>query len=135
MTTLEKAYNGLVADQQTSVRLSRLAEGAISPGRVVTQGSTDIKVAQGGTGTILGISISDRTLSPDQAGDYMDGDTIGYVAHPAVIWCIAQAAVSAGDSVAYDTATGEVNLLGTAIPNAIFDSSAGAGELVKVRLV
>ena len=93
MTTLEKAYNGLVADQQTSVRLSRLAEGTISPGRVVTQGSTDIKVAQGGTGTVLGISMADRTLSPDQSGDYMDGDTIGYVSHPAVIWCIAQVAV------------------------------------------
>ncbi len=135
MNTLEKAYNGLVADQQTSVRLSRLAEGSISPGRVVTQGSTDIKVTQGGTGTILGIAMADRTLSPDQAGDYADGDTIGYVSHPGVIWCTAQVAVTAGDPVTYDTATGEVNLAGTPVSNAIYDSSAGAGELVKVRLV
>jgi len=39
-----------------------------------------------------------------------------------------------GEAVAYDTASGEVNLLGTPISNAIYDSSANIGELVKVRL-
>ena len=138
MSTIAKAYNGLIADQQTSVRLSRLAEGTISPGRVVTLGSSDTKAVQGGTGTILGIAMADRTLSPEQAGDYADGDTIGYVAHPGVIWCTAKVAVSAGDQAHYDTATGEVNDAadgGTAIPNSAYDSSAGAGDLVKVRLV
>ena len=49
-------------------------------------------------------------------------------------WCAAQVAVTAGSAAAYDPATGEVNLAGTPIPNAIFDRSAAAGELVKLRL-
>lgn len=134
MASIAKAYAGMVADQQTSVRLSRLAEGAINPGRVVTLGSSDNKAVQGGAGTILGISLADRTLSPEQNGVYNNGDTTGYVSHPAIIWCTAQVTVSAGADAAYDPATGEVNLAGTPIPNAIFDSSAAAGELVKLRL-
>ena len=134
MVSIAKAYAGMVADQQTSVRLSRLAQGAIHPGRVVTQGSSDNKIAQGGAGTILGIAMADRTLSPEQNGIYKDGDTAGFVNHPAIIWCLAQEAVSAGAAAAYDPATGELNLIGTPIPNAIFDSSASAGELVKLRL-
>ncbi len=134
MALTAKAYEGLFADQQTSVRLSRLAEGAIHPGRVVTQGSGDNKIIQGGTGTILGISLADRTLSPDKDGVYASGDTACYVSHPAIIWCVAAEAVSAGQPAAYDTATGVLNLIGTPIPNAIFDSSGAAGELVKLRL-
>lgn len=134
MASIAKAYAGLVADQQTSVRLSRLAEGAINPGRVVTLGSADNKAVQGGAGTILGVAMADRTLMPEQNGVYADGNTVGYVSHPAIIWCTAQVAVTAGTAAAYDPATGEVNLAGTPIPNAIFDSSAGAGELVKLRL-
>lgn len=134
MALTAKAYEGLFADQQTSVRLSRLAEGMINPGRIVTLGSSDNKVTQGGTGTVLGVSLADRTLSPDRDGVYADGDTIAYVSHPSIIWCAAQVAVTAGSAAAYDPATGEVNLAGTPIPNAIFDSSAAAGELVKLRL-
>ena len=33
MASIAKAYAGMVADQQTSVRLSRLAEGAITATR------------------------------------------------------------------------------------------------------
>lgn len=134
MAKIAKSYAGMVADQQTSVRLSRLAEGPINPGRVVTLGSTDNKAVQGGTGTVLGISMADRTLSPEKNGVYAEGDTIGYVAHPAIIWCIAQVSVTAGTAAAFDPATGEVNLAGTPIPNAIFDSSGAAGERVKLRL-
>ncbi len=134
MASISKAYAGFVADQQTSVRLSRLAEGAVNPGRVVTLGSTDNRVVQGGSGTILGVSMADRTLSPEKNGVYAAGDTVGYVSHPAIIWCTAQVSVSAGNAAAYDPASGEVNLAGTPIPNAIFDSSASAGELVKLRL-
>lgn len=134
MANQQIAFEGLVADMQTSVRLSRLAEGSVTPGRVVTQGTDDNQIVQGGTGTILGISVADRSLYPDQNGTYSDGNTALYVSRPAIIWCVAQVSVAAGDSVAYDTATGEVNLLGTPISNAIFDSSANIGELVKVRL-
>lgn len=134
MASISKAYAGMVADQQTSVRLSRLADGAVNPGRVVTLGSADNKAVQGGAGTFLGVSMADRTLSPEKNGIYGDGDSVGYVARPGIIWCTAQVAVTAGDAAAYDPATGEVNLLGTAIPNTIFDSSAATGELVKLRL-
>ncbi len=134
MASMQKAYAGLVADQQTSVRLSRLAEGSVNPGRVVTLGSSDNKVVQGGAGTILGVSMADRTLNPDQNGIYIDGNSVGYMSHPAIIWCEAQVSVMAGTTAAYDPATGEVNLAGTPIPNAIFDSSAASGELVKLRL-
>lgn len=134
MAKIAKSYAGMVADQQTSVRLSRLAEGAINPGRVVTLGSADNKAVEGGAGTVLGISMADRTLSPEKNGVYAEGDTIGYVAHPAIIWCETQVSVTAGTAAGFDPATGEVNLAGTPIPNAIFDSSAAAGELVKLRL-
>ena len=134
MANIAVAFEGLVADMQTSVRLSRLAEGAVNPGRVVTQGTADNQAVQGGAGTILGISVADRTLMPDQNGVYADGNTILYLSTPAIIWCVAKVAVAAGDAVAYDQADGGLNLLGTQIPNAIFDSSAGIGELVKVRL-
>jgi len=134
MALTAKAYEGLFADQQTSVRLSRLAEGAIHPGRVVTQGSADNKVVQGGTGTVLGVSLADRTLNPEKDGIYGSGDTVCYVSHPAVIWVKAHVAVTPAAAAAFDPATGEVNLAGTPIPNAIFDSSASAGELVKLRL-
>lgn len=134
MANQQIAFEGLVADMQTSVRLSRLAEGSVQPGRVVTQGTDDNQIAQGGTGKVLGISVADRSLYPDQNGVYGDGNTALYVSRPAVVWCIAQVAVTAGEAVAYDTASGEVNLLGTPISNAIYDSSANIGELVKVRL-
>jgi len=134
MASMQKAYAGLVADQQTSVRLSRLAEDFIHPGRVITQGSMDNKAIQGGTGPVIGIAMADRTLSPEQDGIYHYGNTVGYVSHPAIIWCAAQVAVTAGAPAAYDPATGEINLAGTPIPNAIFDSSGAAGELVKLRL-
>jgi len=134
MASIAKAYAGLVADQQTSVRLSRLAESAVNPGRVLTLGTADNKAVQGGTAAVLGISMADRTLSPEKNGIYENGDTVGYVAHPAIIWCIAQVAITAGAPAAYDPVTGELNLAGTPIPNAVFDSSAAAGELVKVRL-
>ena len=134
MANQSLAFEGLVADMQTSVRLSRLAEGSVNPGRVLTQGTEDNQAQQGGTGPILGISVADRSLYPGQDGIYADGNTALYVSTPAVVWCIAQVAVVAGDDVAYDTASGEVNLLGTAITNAIFVSSANIGELVKVRL-
>ena len=93
-----------------------------------------IKSCRAARGTILGISVADRSLYPDQNGTYGDGNTALYVSRPAVIWCIAQVAVSAGDACAYDTSTGELNLAGTPLSNAIFDSSANIGELVKVRL-
>jgi len=134
MALTAKAYEGLFADQQTSARLSRLAEGEIHPGRVVTQGSADNRIIQGGTGTVLGVSLADRTLSPEKDGVYNTGDSACYASHPAIVWCVAKEAVTAGLSAAYDTTTGEVNLAGTPIPNAIFDSSAAAGELVKLRL-
>ncbi len=134
MALTAKAYEGLFADQQTSVRLSRLAEGPVNAGRVITQGTADNKAVQGGSGTVLGVTLADRTLSPEKDGVYADGDTICYVSHPAIVWCKAQVAVTPAASAAFDPATGEVNLDGTPIPNAIFDSSAAAGELVKLRL-
>ena len=134
MASISKSYAGMVADQQTSVRLSRLAEGPVTPGRVVTLGSSDNKLVQGGAGMILGIALTDRTLSPEKGGIYAPGDTVGYVAHPSIIWCAAQVAVTAGSAAAYDPATGELNLAGTPIPNAVFDSSAASGEFVKLRL-
>ena len=62
MANQQIAFEGLVADMQTSVRLSRLAEGSVQPGRVVTQSTDDNQIAQGGTGTVLGISVADRSL-------------------------------------------------------------------------
>ena len=50
MANQQIAFEGLVADMQTSVRLSRLAEGSVMPGRVVTQGTDDNQIVQGGTG-------------------------------------------------------------------------------------
>ena len=134
MALTAKAYEGLFADQQTSVRLSRLAEGAVNPGRIVTQGTNDNQIIQGGAGMVLGVALADRTLSPEKDGVYANGDSVVYVGHPAIVWCRVQETVTAGMSAAYDPATGELNQTGTAIPNAIYDSSAASGELVKLRL-
>ncbi|NNE58262.1 MAG: hypothetical protein HKN36_09160 [Hellea sp.] len=134
MSRMPKAYAGMVADQQTTVRLSRLAESPINPGRVVTLGSADDKAVEGGAGMFLGIAMADRTLSPEQNGVFAVGDTVGYVARPALIWCVAKVGVNAGDAAAYDLSTGELNLLGTPIPNSNYASSAASGELVKLRL-
>lgn len=85
-----------------------------------------------GTGVFRGLTEADVTI---------DGQTFpeGYntpVMESGVIWAMAGAACTAGGPVYWDAATGKYSDTNTddLIPNAEFDSSAGADELVKIRL-
>lgn len=100
----------------------------------VMRGSGDEKVViYDGSGSFRGLTEADVTLG---ALVYPEGANTP-VCESGVLWALAGDTCTAGESVGWDSATGkyEDGSSSTAvIPNAEFDSSAAAGQLVKIRL-
>lgn len=94
--------------------------------------------ATAGGGAFRGITIRDPTLvrREGQTVDlYQKGDSLALL--PAgVIWVTAGAAVAAGDAAFFNPATNRYtnNPAHFAIPNGSFDTSAGNGDLVQLRV-
>jgi hypothetical protein len=137
--TMPIAVEGMVANSEPRTIITRMVEGAggIGFGKVAVQGTADnqIKVSVAG-GVYRGITV----LDPTQVGatpDTYPQCTAGTVMTKGVIWVLASVSVTPGQPAYFVPATGvltNVTTANTAIPNAIFDSTAGAGALVKLRL-
>jgi hypothetical protein len=144
--TLSPGYEGMVANMEVTNIISRTIEtaGGIGFGKPAYQGAADQSIAA--TGSILrGVTVVDKNVRPSgyapnlayaaAAGDaYAQGDTVS-VATRGDVWVTVSGAVTAG-AAAYLTpgqawsATASGN---TAVPGAMFDSSASNGGLAKLR--
>lgn len=85
-------------------------------------------------GSFLGLSVRDTTLGAETDA-YVEGDTVAVMTE-GVMWVTAGAAVTPDDPVYWNPATGRYTKTTThfAIPGAVYDSSGGNGDLVKVAL-
>lgn len=139
--TLAPAVEGMVANTEPKVTISRVIESAagIGFGKVACQGATanTIKVSAA-AGIFRGITIRDVTLPPTNGDKYIQKD-ICAVMTKGVIWVIASVNVTAGQPAYFVPATGALtnvdgggaNIL---IPDAMWDSAAQATNLAKLRL-
>ncbi|CAH2606152.1 conserved protein of unknown function (plasmid) [Rhodovastum atsumiense] len=134
------AFAGLVADSGSTVVISRVVESpnGMQFGAVALQGVADngiLDVGDVNAGAFRGITVVDPLVRPVNNDAYGLGDTAAVLVK-GVVWVTVAAAVTAGQPVYYSSTGALTNVAAsdTAIPNAIFDSSAAAGGLAKVRL-
>ncbi len=132
------AYEGMAADQNSATILSRTVETpeGIGFGRAAFQGSRDDGIAASGA-VFRGIVLADRNARPNPTGTdlFAKGETAP-VMNSGAVWVVTASAASAG-SPAYVTPAGAITAAAsgnTAIANALFDTSAPAGGLVRLRL-
>ncbi|MFH6780802.1 MULTISPECIES: structural cement protein Gp24 [Methylobacterium] len=132
------AYEGMAADQNPATILSRTVETTegIGFGRAAFQGTRDDGIAAAGA-VFRGIVLADRNARPNAGGTdlFAKGETVPVMTSGAV-WVVTASAAGAG-SPAYVTAAGAVTSTAsgnTPIPGALFDTSAPAGGLVRLRL-
>ena len=125
-------YAGMIAESQM-VRdvASKTVINAVVPfGLAVGRGATDGTVRLGGTG-FEGIAVADKTREADR---YEIGDVAG-VLRKGTIWVTASTNVGPADPVTFTAATGVIGAgLATAIVGAKFETTATAGNLVRVYL-
>ncbi|SFV11430.1 hypothetical protein SAMN02799631_05270 [Methylobacterium sp. 174MFSha1.1] len=132
------AYEGMAADQDPATVISRTVEtqDGIAFGRAAFQGTRDDGIAASGA-VFRGIVLADRNARPNPSGAdlFARGETVPVMVR-GTVWVVTATAASAG-SPAYVTAAGAVTAAAsgnTAITSALFDSSAAAGGLVRLRL-
>lgn len=137
--TLAPAVEGMVANTEPKVTISRIIESAagIGFGKVACQGATanTVKVAAA-AGIFRGITIHDVTLPPTNGDKYIQKDICALMTK-GVIWVLASVNVVASDPVYFVPATGVLtNVVGAniLIADAMWDSTAQAGNLAKLRL-
>lgn len=140
--TLAPGLPGQVANGEwvTNV-ISRIADPAttvpINFGDAVLQGASGQLVvsANGGSGVFRGIAVRDTTLPPGNNDQILPTSSLA-VLTKGVIWVNAAASVSPGQA-AYYTAAGLLTATatgGTAVPNAIWDSTTTGAGLARLRL-
>lgn len=136
---MRKAVAGQRVDMIPATMISRNVESAagIGFGLPVGRGANDdaCKLWTNGA-TFLGITVRERSINPETQADKFAQYESARIMTKGSIWVVAGAAVSDGEPVYLVAATGvftNVSSSNIAI-NAIFDSSAGNGELVKVRM-
>lgn len=140
-TTLRPAVAGMKADMTPEVTISRIVENAsgIGFGLAVTQGTGDRQVRLGGT-AFVGVTLMDQAVvhltqqaNPDF---YPDKDT-AVIMQKGTIWVVATTAVTAQAPAYFVPATGAITgdpTGNTAIPNAVFETSAAQGALAVLKL-
>jgi hypothetical protein len=130
------AYEGLLAYEEISLTISRTVEtpAGLAFGKPAFQGAHDDGVVAAGS-VFRGVVLADRNARPQNGGDlFAKGDTAPVLVK-GVVWVVVAGAVAAG-APAYLGAGGSftADTGGTLIPNALFDSSAPAGGLARLRL-
>lgn len=135
-----KGLPGLVANEEKCNKVSREVETAagIKFGQPVQRGTNDHGVAILSNGEFLGLAVLNPAVppsssNPDAYPQYFTGAfmTMG------TMYVTAGGDVSAGDDVYWDDADGRFvseSTAGTAIPDCVFDTSGGDGDLVIVAL-
>ena len=132
--TIPVAYPGQVADMVPATFISRTVEDSagIALGVPVYQGSNDGGCSATGT-LLLGISVRERSLNPETPNIFAENESARIIAQGAV-WVTVSSAVSAGEPVTL-TAGNEFSASGaTAMSGAVFDTSADADGLARIRL-
>lgn len=135
---LRSAVAGARANTEPARIISRTAEEAagLGFGVAVTQGTNDKGViAFAGSGTILGITVRQRSLDANDPNKFAQYDE-AQVMTKGVIWVTASVAVNAGDSVYVTDAGAFTNSASgtTQIAGARFDTSTTGEALAQVRL-
>lgn len=142
--TAAAGYPGLVANMEKSTIISRSVEGALSFGGVVAVRGTDpdnqATVPTAAGASVLGIPVVDRAAAPVEGGvtAYADKATASILTS-GVIWVTATRAVTAGDAATFLVTDGTLgadaaDATHDPIPGAVWDSTAGAGEIAKLRI-
>ena len=135
---LDAYIEGMKANSEHSNHISRVVENAagIGFGKVAMQGTADSQIVPSKAGGIFrGITILDTTQLQDSYPQYGMAAVMTW----GVIVVRVATAVKAGDDVTYTAATGALGTAAVAagvvaIPNAVWDTSASAGGLAKLRL-
>lgn len=128
--TMDRGYEGQIADMRLSDKISRLCEPAsIGFGLAVIRGTADNEVKLGAAGEFVGLSIRDVALPAANEDVYKAGNTIGVMVK-GTMFCKAIAAVSAGDPV-YRTPTGTLTkVIGSRTASAVAGgSNTGNGTM------
>lgn len=125
------AYAGMIAETQFKDAASRTVETAtIGFGLAVGRGNADESVALNGPG-FEGITIADKTQLD---AEYAVGSVAGLL-RKGSIWVVASTDVVRSDPVTFAAATGVIGAgLARTIANAKFETTATAGNLVRVYL-
>lgn len=114
--------------------VSAPADGTIAFGRALGFGADDGTCGLAGNGfagVVIRQKVQDAAIATDAFGDR---ETIGLMTEGAM-YVRPTATVAQGDVVHFDPATGEIsNAGGTLIADAIFETSANAGELARIYL-
>lgn len=141
LTNLAPAYAGMVANGETSNRITRTCEdaGGIGFGKAAFRGSGDHGVTgtpAAGVGNFLGITIAHEALgfiAGQDADEYPQYENVAIMTE-GVIWVVAGEAVTDG-AQAYVTSGGAI--VDTATDNTIltgwfFDTTGANADLVKL---
>jgi len=137
-TTMAVAFNGMIANTEPNVLISREVEtAAVGFGLVVKQGTADkqVEAATGAADVVRGITVRDQSAISDT---FAVGDS-ALVMTKGVVWVTALDGVVAGAPVYMVVAGGSGKFTDTstsnlAVPGAIFETSGAADELVAIRL-
>lgn len=129
--TYAPGYAGMIADHSLKDVASRKIETAkVAFGLVVGCGAADGTAKLDGTG-FEGIALADKSRTADE---YAVGEMAG-ILRKGSVWVTASTNVTPADAVTFTAATGVIGAgLATTITNAKFESSANAGDLVRVHL-
>lgn len=126
------AFAGMLAEGQPARDVaSKVVEtAAVAFGLAVGKGTADNSVKLGGTG-FTGITLADKA----QTADEFAGGTMAAVIRKGTVWVTASTNVTPADPVTFTAATGVIGAgLVTTITNAKFETTATAGNLVRVYL-
>lgn len=131
---MDIAFAGMIAESQAvkDVASKAVETAAVAFGLAVGAGTADGSVKLGGTGYI-GITVADKSRTTDS---YAVGEVAG-VLRKGTIWVTASVDVADTDTVYFVPATGVITNVATAnvaIPGAKFETTATAGNLVRVYL-
>ena len=147
--TLSPAVAGMTVNMELQNMVSRAVQAVtgtangLAFGVAVRRGTTDMSIQDASAATpFFGITALDPTVRPAFNGvgvtaDHYQQNHVAAVMLKGVIWVVAGAAVTATSTPAYFDANGNITPTttgNTAIPNGTFDSTAGSGALVKLRL-
>lgn len=135
LTELAQAFVGMIVNTEPNNLISREAEGAIDFGKVVKQGTLDNQVveADNASDVVRGISVRDYSAVNSA---FADKDS-ALIMDRGVIWGEAGGTCTVGTDVYAIPASGKFTSTSTSnlsVPNAVFDSTAADGDLVKVRI-
>ncbi len=131
-TKMSEAFAGMIAEGQPSRDISsrKVETAEVAFGLAVGLGAADESCKLSGAG-FEGITVADKSREADK---YAVGEVAGLM-REGTIWVTASTNVAPSDPVTFTAATGVIGAgLATAIDGAKFETTASAGDLVKVYL-